>query len=158
MNKSYIHLYDYNVWANGRLLSHLKSLPDEIFTKEANLGFKSIAEVIGHLANADEVWFTRIKGGIPPAVTPKVFGNLEEADQTLNRLQTQFQELLSTVHDFEQTIIYRTSKGEEHQNTVAEILRHVVNHGTYHRGNITTILRVFGFPGAQTDYIIYRRK
>lgn len=61
MSGQIVHGYDYNIWANERVIQHLRTLPEELFLKEVNLGFKSIAEVLGHLASADEVWFARIK-------------------------------------------------------------------------------------------------
>ena len=50
MNEAYLQLYDYHIWANERVWNHLQSLPEDLFLQEVNLGFKSIAEVFGHLA------------------------------------------------------------------------------------------------------------
>lgn len=151
-------LYEYNVWANERIMNHLKSLPDGIFAKEVDLGFKSIAEVITHLIAADEVWFARIKGESPPPLTRTPFTNIEEASSYQNKLQTQILEFLLSTDDIEKIVNYSNTRGEKFQNTILEIIQHVVNHGTYHRGNISTILNSLGYKGILTDYIVYLRR
>lgn len=65
MNQQFLLLYDYNIWANERVISYLRALLGDLFLKEVDLGFKSIAEVIGHLISVDEVWFSRIKEESP---------------------------------------------------------------------------------------------
>ncbi|MGG1314161.1 DinB family protein [Cohnella laeviribosi] len=157
MNEKILHMYDYHIWANERTMNHLKSLPDEIFFKEVDLGFKSIAEVIGHIVAVDEVWFARIKEQSPSSIVTKQFSNIEEASNCMNKLQSQIREYLSLIKDVEKRVTYRNQMGQEFQNSVSEIIQHVVNHGTYHRGNITTILRYLGYKGIQTDYIAYLR-
>jgi len=153
-----LHLYDYHIWANERVIRHLQTLPEEVFTKEVKLGFQSIAHVLGHLVSADAIWFARIKeeSGAPQPAKP--FENIEEAIRCMNELQSNNREYLLSISDFERNVTYRNAMGHEFRNTVSEILQQVVNHGTYHRGNITTILRSLGFAGIQTDYIAYLRK
>ncbi|GIP22111.1 DinB family protein [Paenibacillus sp. J22TS3] len=155
MNNPYLLLYDYNIWANNRLISHLGSLPEEIFSKEVNLGFKSIAEVITHLISADQLWLTRITEGSPSITAPTIFSDIEEAGKHINILQSQFREHLITIDDFEKKVAYRNKNGQERQNSVSEIIQQVVNHGTYHRGNISTMLRYLGYKGVLTDYIAF---
>lgn len=157
MNRQIIVLYEYNIWANDRVLNHLKSLPSEIFNKEVDLGFKSIAEILGHIVSADEVWFTRIKGESPVSISIKQFNHIDEASNYINALQSQIHKYISSARDIEKKLSYTSAKGEKFQNSVSEIIQHVVNHGTYHRGNITTVLRHLGFNGILTDYIAYLR-
>jgi Uncharacterized protein conserved in bacteria len=158
MNGRIFQLYDYHIWANERMMNHLKSLPGEILLKEVDLGFKSIAEVIGHIVSVDEVWFSRIKEEPSASLANKQFSNIEEAGNYMNNLQSQIREYLLSVHDMEKSVTYRNTAGQEFRNSIAEIVQHVVNHGTYHRGNISTILRHLGYSGIQTDYIAYLRK
>ncbi|MGG4033201.1 DinB family protein [Paenibacillus cisolokensis] len=158
MNGRIFQLYDYHIWANERMMNHLKSLPGEILLKEVDLGFKSIAEVIGHIVSVDEVWFSRIKEEPSASLANKQFSNIEEAGNYMNNLQSQIREYLLSVHDMEKSVTYTNTAGQEFRNSIAEIVQHVVNHGTYHRGNISTILRHLGYSGIQTDYIAYLRK
>ncbi|WP_068783320.1 DinB family protein [Paenibacillus phocaensis] len=155
MNKPISHLYGYNVWANERVLHHLQSLPVEIFHKEVNLGFKSLAEVIGHIASADEVWFSRMKEEKPSRFVTKPFVNIEEASNYFNKLQTQIHQYLLSMNDVEKRVTYRNAAGQEFQYSISEIIQHIVNHGTYHRGNISTMLRYLGYKGIKIDYFVY---
>lgn len=157
MNEAYLQLYDYHIWANERLWNHLQSLPEGVFLQEVNLGFKSIAEVFGHLAAAEEVWFARIKEKSPPSLAARPFANLEAARQYLSKLQTKHHEYLASVADMGKVVTYHNTAGEGFQNSISEILQQVVNHGTYHRGNITTMLRHLGHKGLITDYIAFLR-
>lgn len=152
MNETFLQLYDYNIWANEIVLDHLQSLPDGVFLEEVNLGFNSIAEVLGHLAAAEEVWFARIKGEKPPALISKRFATIEAARHYMSQLHTLNREFLASVGDMGKRVTYNNF-----QNSVSEIVQQIVNHGTYHRGNITTILRHLGHKGIKTDYIAFLR-
>lgn len=157
MSGQIVQGYDYNIWANERVLQHLRTLPEELFLTEVNLGFKSMAEVLGHLASADEVWFARIKEEEPPSLAAKSFSSIEQASNHITGLQSRIRQHLTSISDFEKRVIYRNTMGQEFQNSISEIIQHVVNHGTYHRGNITTILRYLGHSGIMTDYIAFLR-
>jgi len=157
LNPNMIRLYDYHCWANGKVLDHLRTLPEEVFRKEVELGFRSVADVIGHIAAADEVWLTRLQGSSPAGLVSKAFASVEEAGDWMARTESQFREWIVSADD-DRFVTYRNTKGTEFRNTAAEIVQHLVNHGTYHRGNVTTILRFLGHPGVQTDYIAFVRR
>lgn len=157
MNNHELQLYNYHCWANGRMMDHLLTMPNEVFHKEIDLGFKSIAEVIGHLASADEVWLNRLRGVSTLSFVPKPFADAIEASGFLTELELQFRDFLATIKDSESVIHYKNTAGQQFHNTIFEILQHVVNHGTYHRGNMTTMLRALGYKGIQTDYIAFLR-
>ncbi|PZD97297.1 damage-inducible protein DinB [Paenibacillus sambharensis] len=153
MNEKISLLYDYNIWANDRVVHHIKSLPNEVFCREVNLGFTSIAELISHIATADGLWLARIKGESPS--TAVLFKDIAEASSHFNQLQAQIREYLLSVKDVDQQITYTNTRGHECQNSVSEIIQHIINHGTYHRGNISTILRSIGYEGVLTDYMAF---
>ncbi|KOP67447.1 damage-inducible protein DinB [Bacillus sp. FJAT-18019] len=157
MNEPFLHMYDYSIWANDRIFNHMQSLPEGVFLHEVNLGFNSIAEVFGHLAAAEEVWFARIKEESPPSLAARPFANMEVARHYMSQLQTRHREYLATVDDMGKVVTYHNTAGESFQNSISEILQQVVNHGTYHRGNITTMLRHLGHKGIITDYIAFLR-
>lgn len=149
--------FKYHVWANKKVLGHLENLPADVFTQKVNLGFASIAQIFGHLASAEEVWTARLRGEVPPPLTPRPFENVESAQTYMEKLHNSSLEFLHTIQDWEKIIQYNTTTGQAFQNSILEIVQQLVNHGTYHRGNITTILRSLGHPGTQTDFIAYAR-
>lgn len=158
MKEQYIQLYEYHIWANERVLNHLKSLPEEIFTKRVDLGFTSIAEILTHLVTADELWFSRIREVGPPSSAIHQFKDIDETARYLNPLQTQIRDCLDTVVDDGKIVAYSNKAGQKCQYSISDIIQHMANHGTYHRGNITTILRFLGYTGVLTDYIAFIQK
>ncbi len=157
MNPLTMELYDYHAWSNEKMLQHVMTLPDGVFTAKVNSVFSSIAETFGHIAAVDEAWFSRMKGNQPPAIEAKRFANVQEAQAYFGGLQTQIRQFLSEQEDVEKTVEYRNTKGQRFENTIAEIVRHIVNHGTYHRGNVAAMIRQLGHTGVSTDYIGYVR-
>ncbi|PLT44526.1 DinB protein [Paenibacillus pasadenensis] len=150
--------YEYHAWASMRVLKHLETLPAGTLTQEVQLGFSSLAEVLGHLAAAEEIWLARLKGEPAPSLTPRPFQTVEQARLAFDGVFMAMRQFLDNNPDSEEVISYRNSAGKEFQSTIAEILQHVLYHGAYHRGNISTILRSLGHPGIGTDYILFLRR
>jgi len=62
LKKLTIQLFEYHVWANKKLIKHLRSLPEEVFVNQVNSVFPTIAETFGHMLAVDEMWYLRLKG------------------------------------------------------------------------------------------------
>ncbi|MPQ25047.1 DinB family protein [Bacillus paralicheniformis] len=161
-NRALKHL-DYHNWANQRMLSHLKSLPEEVFTREIKSVFHSVSEVVTHMCMADALWLKVISGAA-----------YEEAKQTGMRLKEelkgkkiddfvsifqdtarQYETFFENLEDPDGEITIAHPAFGEIKTPVSELLHHVVNHGTYHRGNISAMLRQMGEAGVPTDYVYY---
>ena len=99
MNEPFLHMYDYSIWANERVFIHMQSLPEGVFLQKVSLGFNSIAEVFGHLAAAEEVWFARIKEESPSPLTARPFANMEVARHYMRQLQIRHREYLASIDD-----------------------------------------------------------
>ena len=112
--------------------------------------------LINHTLNAQEIWNTRIEEkpnsvgvwDIRPVETLKGFNNANY----VNSLR------IVNEQDFDKIIRYTTSRGETFENTVRDILFHVINHSTYHRGQIATDCKLQGLAPLVTDYIFYERE
>ncbi|NMH70683.1 damage-inducible protein DinB [Bacillus sp. RO3] len=143
---------DYHIWATDKLLTYLDTLPAGVIHKELQSVFPTIERTLYHLYEVDALWFSRLRGQTL---------QLEiERFSSVGDCITHFHALHKEMADWkqiDQTISYETSSRENYQNTTAEILDHIVNHGTYHRGNITAMLWQLGERGVSTDYIYYLR-
>jgi uncharacterized damage-inducible protein DinB len=155
MDSQTLQLYDYNIWANDRVINHLSGMPEGIVSKEVNFGFKTVLEVICHIVSVDEVWFSRMKEELPE-IKAKQFIDIEEVRNYFSKLQSEIQRFIMSIDD--RVVTYKNTSGQEFQNSISEVIQHIVNHGTYHRGNITSMLRYQGSEGISTDYIVYLRK
>src|SRR5690606_17376604 len=155
--------YRYNTWANNRILNHLKSLPDQVYNKEIDSVFSSIHEVIVHIYKVDGMWLS-VMSGDNFDQTMEAINHLDQKSKgtSLHEMIALYEEVahnylacIRSLKDPEQQItIYHPSYGEM-TTEGRQLVAHVVSHGTYHRGNITAMLRQQGYPGIPTDYIFY---
>jgi uncharacterized damage-inducible protein DinB len=162
MNKT-VQLHQYNGWANEKVFENLKKLPAEIYQKEVQSVFPSVSAVLIHMYQVDYVWLKAMKGEAFYDIVAKL-GQLtdELRAASLDELETKFEEL-SRQYDFfiqsKKDINSRTTINHPHFGTLetnyADLIQHIVNHGTYHRGHISAILNQQGHKGASTDYIFY---
>ena len=60
--------------------------------------------------------------------------------------------------ELDRVVRYRNFKGEDHASPLWQLMRHMVNHSTYHRGQITTMLRQLGHEAVSTDLVVYYRQ
>ncbi|MFC7371050.1 DinB family protein [Fictibacillus iocasae] len=154
MEQSIQQLFAYHVWATEKMMQHLETEAAVVFNKEIVSVFPSIKAVVDHLIEVEYLWFSRMTGRDACAVYPE---SPNEARQKLSTLHEEMTFYINSVVASE-VIMYNTSQGEAFQNTVEELFIHLVNHGTYHRGNLSAMLRQQGIPGASTDYIYYLRE
>jgi len=154
-------LYDYNAWANRRAMEAASALTDEQFTKQLGSSFSSVRDTLAHIFGAEWVWLERFQGRSP--------GALPDAAQfaTLPGLRTAWLEhearLLRfvgglTQEDLNRVMEYKTLKFGTYSNPLWQSMQHLVNHGTYHRGQITTMLRQLGAQPILTDLMHFYRE
>ncbi|QQE80061.1 DinB family protein [Alicyclobacillus sp. SO9] len=155
-------LYHYHVWANNEVFRHLRTLPANTATRRLQSVFPTIHDALAHIYIVDHVWLTALKGDFAEINTslPLWQQTIEKAD--LPQMESEFAETaeeyaaflrehqnLDTVSEYPHPT-YGTLKA-----SYREIIGHVVNHGTYHRGNVTAMLRQLGHRGTPTDYVMY---
>ncbi|SEN73394.1 DinB family protein [Lihuaxuella thermophila] len=158
-----LQLYDYHVWANQRIVERLKELPEEICHKEIQSVFSSISEVLTHIYLVDTLWLSVMSGDSFDETMVKLERTKEETKgKTTGEMQTmfldlskQYKEFLDRREDLDQPVTYEHPRFGKLEASLSELVQHVVNHGTYHRGNITAMLRQLGHAGVSTDFVFY---
>jgi uncharacterized damage-inducible protein DinB len=152
-----IHLLQYDHWANMKLLAHVQTLSEELFHKPTESVFPTIAETFFHIYRGDRIWMKRSFSHLILDESLNEFKSIEIAETCMADLH---QTMIQSIHDYYDEldeIIYQNDKGTTFKNSLNEILIHLANHGTYHRGNIASMIRQFGYKGISTDYIQYLR-
>jgi uncharacterized damage-inducible protein DinB len=149
-----LKLLQYNDWANKLICSNIETYPKELFDKSVGGSFGSLKATLIHLLESDWLWLNRWKG-IPLADVPS--WNYEDA-ASINKIWAPIQkEMLTVAGDLESTkeIKFITRKGAHLSMSFEDIAMHVTNHGTYHRGQLTHIIRELGQAPVSTDYFIF---
>lgn len=162
MKHSAIQQYDYHKWANEKVFAHLETLPPKVYGRKIKSVFESVSEVIFHIYQTDGMWLSVMSGDAFDK-TMEVIKELEQkaGKKTLQRMKELYQELAGQYEAFfgkkdpDEVISIEHPRFGARDLPVAELVKHVVNHGTYHRGNITAMLRQQGHAGVPTDYIFY---
>jgi uncharacterized damage-inducible protein DinB len=154
-------LYDYNAWANHRSLDAAASLTNEQFTKAMGSSFGSVRDTLAHICGAEWIWLERFQGRSPVSL-PDVL-ECADAESLSAKWAEQEKRLLAfvgslTQEDLNHAMEYKTLKFGVYRNPLWQSMQHVVNHGTYHRGQVTTLLRQLGAQPILTDLMHYYRE
>ena len=154
-------LYEYNAWANDRSMQGASTLTNEQFVKPLGSSFGSVRDTLAHIYGAEWVWLERFKG-VSPAGLPDVtqFGDVASLRAAWEPLENRLLDFASGLSqaDLHLTMEYKTLKFGTYKNPLWQSMQHVVNHGTYHRGQVTTLLRQLGAQPVLTDLMHYYRE
>jgi len=159
MDVSYLRkLYSYNRWANGQVLRAVEGLTPQQFTQDTRSSYPSVRDTLAHILGAEWIWLERWHGRSPRALLsagafPTV-GALRERWAEVEAGQQAFLAAL-TEDALRRRIAYINTKGERWEYAQWQMLAHVVNHSTYHRGQVTTMLRQLGAPPVATDFLLF---
>ena len=151
-------LYRYNRWANHRAREALAKLPHEDFTRDLGNSYPSLRDTAVHIAWAEWIWLERWKGTSPRSV-------FQVSDfPTVDALETKWSEvergqvtLLDTLpaERLRDVVPYVNLQGHTWRYPLWRQMVHVVNHSTYHRGQLTTMLRQVKAQVVTTDFLVY---
>ncbi len=157
----YRTLYEYNAWANRRMLDACAELGSEPFTRQLGGSFSTLRETLTHIVWGEWLWLERWNGRShgPERPWPE-FADLASVQKEFEKVD---QDLLRFVAglkgaDLERVLDYKTSAGKPSSNPLWQMLSHLANHSTYHRGQVTTLLRQLGAKAIATDLILFFRE
>lgn len=155
-------LVDYNYWARNRLLEAVSALTPEQFTRPQGNSFSSIRDTIAHICDAESIWLQRWSGEQPTGFQqPDRMPDFAAAVKEWADLERAMREVLGKLgpEGVERAIEYRDFRGAARSDVFWQMLQHVVNHGSYHRGQVTTMLRQMGAaPPKYMDLIVFYRE
>ncbi len=151
-------LYEYNAWANRCVLEACGALSDEQFTRDLGSSFRSVRDTVVHIFGAEWIWLERWHGrsptALPAAAELSTLGSVRARWAEVERDLMDFVAGLS-VADLDRVIEYRNTRGNRFGYPLRSMLQHLVNHGTYHRGQVATLLRQLGAQPRPTDLLRY---
>ncbi|HOY16799.1 MAG TPA: DinB family protein [Haliscomenobacter sp.] len=140
---TYAYQHHFNEQLIEQLILHKSVLPERCIP------------LFSHVLNAQKIWNARILG-LPSSGVFDV--HPLETMQALALLNHQHSLEIIERFDLSQSITYRNTQGEVYSNTIQDLLFHVINHTTHHRGQIISDFRQAGIEPLKTDYVFYVRK
>jgi uncharacterized damage-inducible protein DinB len=159
-----VALIDYHYWARDRMLDALEALTPEQYTRDLGSSFRSVRDTIVHTYGAEWNWYLRWVSSSPTGFPdPQEFPDVA-AIRAAWRSQEQKVRLLvnslASANQLDRVLRYRTLDGQEMESAFSQMLQHVVNHATFHRGQVTTMLRQLGAPAPKPQDLIrfYRER
>jgi uncharacterized damage-inducible protein DinB len=141
-----------------RLFGAAAKLSEEEFGRPVASSFPSIRDTLSHILAEEWLWVRRCMGANPTAPPPWTAPNrradLMPALEAVRQDRLWFLEKL-TIDELARVVTFTSLEGHEHAHRVEDMLQHVLNHSTYHRGQAATLLRQLGAVAPETDYVVY---
>jgi|SRR5690554_611604 len=154
-------LFLYSEWANKKYLDAIKNLSEEKYSFQVKSSFKSIRETMAHIISSEWIWLQRWNG-INPGAPPDWLDNpsIETLEEKFNSVISERKKFLDTLNDdsLEQVMSYNLLSGKASQNSFKEMFQHIINHSTYHRGQLATLFRQVDEVPPSTDLILFYRE
>lgn len=152
----------YHAWANSLLLNTIEALTEEQQQAEVKSSFPGLFKTVLHMLDAESIWWQRLK--LQEKIdrpSDSFSGDMQALSQQLQQQDKFWQDWISSAneHALQHEFLYYNSRKERFKQPVYQMLLHLFNHGTYHRGQLVTMLRqldVEKIPA--TDFIVWSRK
>lgn len=155
-------LYQFNYWAPDRVFAAVEALSAEDYVRDLASSFPSVRDTLTHIYFGEWIWYNRWRGHSPTSGPPtEQFAELPALRKEWTELQRDIAAFVGEFDDagLDRMCTYRLLSGAESTSSFREMFLHLVNHGSYHRGQIGTMLRQLGAKPAQpTDMIAFFRE
>jgi uncharacterized damage-inducible protein DinB len=154
-------LYEFNYWARDRQLQACAALTPEQFLRPLGSSFSSVRDTLVHLLAVEWIWLERWRGESPTKQDAAEFA--AEKFPTLESIRERWKLIEQGVRDYlrdlteqelSRPLAYTNLQGQAWTYALWRVHFHVVNHQTYHRGQIATLLRQLGAPAVPIDYLV----
>ena len=151
-------LFSFNRWANDSLLAACRALSHDEFTRDLHTSYHSVRGTLVHILWAEWLWFARWRGESPMSVHDENdFPDVNTIEREWHKVDDERREFLAALTDqrLAETFAYVNRQGERWEYSYAQAMQHLLNHSTYHRGQIVTLLRQLGKTPPTTDFLNY---
>jgi len=156
-------LYDYNSWANHRTLDACAPLSPEQFTRDMGSSFHSVRGTLAHILQAEHIWLQRFEKSSANALAMLDASKFTDVD-SLRTVWAEIEARLGgyvrrlTQEEMDRIYEYKSLSNVAYSIPLWQTLQHLLNHGTYHRGQVTALLRQLGAQPAALDLAYYCRE
>ncbi len=153
-------LYEYDKWADLKLLEVIAAISKERYKKDLASSFGGIHGTLVHILSADKVWSARWTKSTPAFLKAEDFPTVEVVKKQWDAYHCEINNFVRglTEEKLNGPFSYTDFKGNSYTHPLFQQMQHKVNHSTYHRGQIVTMLRQMGEKVVSTDMINYIRQ
>ena len=150
----------YTAWATRRLVEMASQLPAEELRRDFQTADKSVLGTLAHVFAADRIWLARVTGATPGPFLTEADYNLKVLENDWPALMAKWQQWAAGLTDASagQVIAYKDTQGNAYERPLWQLILHVVNHGTHHRGQVSGFLRTMGHTPPPLDLTAYYRE
>ena len=168
--RHFVRLAQYNTWFNGELFKHVSSLDDAARKQDRGAFFGSIHDTLDHILLCDRSWLGRVRKSSLPFPSLEGAALVEDLKDLRAGVTRDWDELVAfrketdavmeafvdelTPELLGSDLEYSNSRGQPFSNPLWHVVAHVFNHGTHHRGQVTTLLMQAGVDPGPTDFMI----
>jgi uncharacterized damage-inducible protein DinB len=149
-------LFDYHYWARDRQLEACADLTGEQFLRPMGNSFPSIRDTLAHLVAAEWLWLERWRGRSPRSLLPpEEFPTPAAVRERWRAVETEMKQYLDGLREeaLDSSFSYVNTRGETWTYALRDMLLHLLNHQSYHRGQVATLLRQSGIRPPQVDLL-----
>ncbi|HSP21395.1 MAG TPA: DinB family protein [Planococcus sp. (in: firmicutes)] len=153
-------LFAYHQWATEECLKHVQSCREDLYARQGANSFASIEETTKHVIGVEKLWLQRMMKNPKPTFEHFDVSTVEKAIEAFSLLHAEMDLYFAslTEEQWQETLDFRNMRGVDFSNTREEMLFTVINHASYHRGQVTSFLRQFGYSGIPLDYIYFQKQ
>lgn len=159
--EEFLELFDYNAWANRTIFDAVAQLSDEQYFRDLKSSYGGVHGTLAHIVWAEQLWLHRWLGRPNPAVPQgNDLRSLAEVRARWEEVEAERGRFVGGLGDgqLDDTRLVKPSSGGEYVHTFRQMFRHFINHSSYHRGQIVTLLRQLDAKPPSTDLILYYRR
>jgi uncharacterized damage-inducible protein DinB len=152
------NLYQYNAWANARILDTAAQLSSDQLRAETSASFGSVHNTLVHILSAQWLWLMHWQGHSPSAMLdPQIFPDF-------NSLRTRWDQVERETHDFvaacteadlARIVTYRNFKNEQWAYPLWQQMLHQANHATQHRSEVAIVLSAWDYSPGSLDFLYF---
>ena len=154
-------LVDYHYWARDRVLDAVAPLGQNELCRDLKSSFGSVRDTLVHILSAEFVWCSRWHGHSPTEhLAADEYGSLPAVRARWVEHERKVRAFIATLDDgdADRVFEYRVFSGQWTSSVLSQMLQHLVNHASYHRGQVTAMLRQLGAaPPKSQDLITFYR-
>ena len=153
-------LHAYNSWADNHMFEALEAVPEAQYLQDMKSSHGGLHGTMVHIVGAEKIWLERYQGAPQPLLSTNPPASLGELKKVWEKVGYDTAKWLGGMSDKKlgETFTMQTFDGKTFTHIFWQAFQHLVNHSSYHRGQIVTMLRQIGVKPPTTDLIRFYRE